>query len=190
MDGGVQLLGLKRNDFMPTGSDRTDASTPAEGAREPKWASLLSARIRRATGLGKPTDPPPPETVAETRPGGDAAPAAALIIAFTEALTVLRDQLDRERQRADAAGQAGQERLDAAEARVLAAERDLRQLRDILNRREAELAEAHARAAAAQVGAANAVLRAELAERDLSAAKQENWQLRARGLLARILNRD
>ncbi len=190
MDGGVQLLGLKRNDFMPTGSDRTDASTQAEGAREPKWASLLGARIRQTTGLGKPAAPPPPETAAEVRPGGDAAPAAALVIAFTEALTVLRDQLDRERQRADAAGQAGQERLDAAEARVLAAERDLRQLRDILNRREAELAEAHAKAAAAQVGAANAVLRAELAERDLSAAKQENWQLRARGLLARILNRD
>ncbi len=42
---------------------------------------------------------------------------------------------------------------------------------DILNRREAELAEAHAKAAAAQVGAANAVLRAELAERDLQRGK-------------------
>jgi hypothetical protein len=190
VDGGVQLLGLKRNDFMPTGSDRTDASTPAEGAREPKWASLLGARIRQAAGLGKPGEAPLLEAPLEIWPGDAAAPAAALIIAFTEALTVLRDQLDRERRRADAAGHAGQERLHAAEARVLAAEQDLRQLRDILNRREAELAEAHARAAAAQVGAANAVLRAELAERDLSAAKQENWQLRARGLLARILNRD
>lgn len=190
MDGGVQLLGLKQDGFMPAGSNQADAPTATSGTREPTWASLLSARIRRATGLGKPAEPPPPETVVEARLGGDAAPAAALIIAFTEALTVLRDQLDRERQRADAAGQAGQQRLNAAEARVLAAERDLHQLRDILTRREAELAEAHAKAAAAQVGAANAVLRAELAERDLDAAKQENWQLRARGLLARILNRD
>jgi hypothetical protein len=122
--------------------------------------------------------------------------------AFSEALAILREQLERERTRADTIEQEGQKRVEAAERRATAAEAELQGVREVLSRKEGELdglklAAEHSHDVLAQARretrealdqAANANRQTEVAERIAQKFKQEAEQLRARRLLARLLN--
>jgi hypothetical protein len=162
MDGGKQLLALTPEadrlasplvDWAGRLSMRPEAPTPA--VIETGWAAKLKAHVQRAGGLHAVTVPPRPATAPETSPIG----------AFLEALALLKEQLLRERRRADAA------EASMAEAGALLAQR------------EASLA-------AAEAGLAEAVKRVEKAEKDAQSAQQGLRRLRKRGLIARILNSD
>ncbi|MBL6079920.1 hypothetical protein JMJ56_18020 [Belnapia sp. T18] len=162
MDGGKQLLALvpETNRLVSSpggwvGRLQLRAEAPAPAAIETGWAAKLTAHVRQAGGLRA--------VAAPIRPA--AAPEASPIGAFLEALTLLKEQLLRERQRADAA------------------EASLTEAGTRLAEREAALAAAEARLA-------EAVKRVEKAEKEAQAAQQGLRRLRKRGLIARILNAD
>ncbi|SDB68835.1 hypothetical protein [Belnapia rosea] len=181
MDGGYQALELARGtdrlatpaggpsgwagrltawagQAEPTGTEAAGLST---AAGEPGWAAKLKAHVRQAGGLRsatllfRPSEPNP-------------------VSAFLESLTLLREQLLRERQRADAAEAFGP-------AQVAVAEAALREAQARLTQREGELA-------ALEDRLAEAVKRAERAEKEAQSAQQGLRRLRSRGLFARILN--
>lgn len=161
MDGGKHVLALAPDaDQRVTplgdwvGQLAVRAESPPPATRDQGWAARLTAHLRQAGGLRA--------AVASPRP----APAEASPIgAFLEALTLLKEQLLRERGRAD-----------AAEASLAAAE-------EMLAGREAALAAAEARLA-------EAARRVDKAEKEAQAAQQGLRRLRGRGLIARILNAD
>jgi hypothetical protein len=166
MDGGKQLLALapgadrlasSPGDWAGRLSIRAEAhdAPPGPAVVETGWAARLKAHVRQAGGLRAVASP--------FRPA--AAPEASPIGAFLDALALLKDQLLRERQRADAV----EGSLAEAGAR--------------LAQREAALAVAEARLA-------EAVKRADKAEKEAQAAQQGLRRLRKRGLVARILNAD
>jgi hypothetical protein len=119
-------------------------------------------------------------------------PGSDLLKSFSDALTALQGQLNRERLRAD-----------AAEARSLAAEGELRQARELLSHREGELdglklaaehthellAQARRETTEAHNQAAEANHRAEDAARTARDVVDALERLKGRGLLARLLNR-
>ncbi|WP_043361863.1 hypothetical protein [Belnapia sp. F-4-1] len=161
MDGGKQLLALApETDRLASSLDdwagrlQVRAEAPAPAAIETGWAAKLTAHVRQAGGLRA--------VAASIRP---AAAEASPIGAFLEALTLLKDQLLRERQRADAA--------EAA-----------------LTEAGARLAEREAALTAAEARLAEAAKRVEKAEKEAQSAQQGLRRLRKRGLIARILNAD
>lgn len=209
MDGGVQLLGLAPDAIRPAGPARAAGSTMEQLRQEPAapagWASLLTARVKQVAGLEAPRPAAPGaepgwasrlkahalrsgwERVEQARA---ATPAADPIALFAGALSLLREQLERERHRADAAEQGGQARIAAAEARVAVAERQLREVQAVLARREGELGMAQGRITTIEGHLAGATRRAEQAEGEAKAARAELRRLRMRGLWARIFNLD
>lgn len=211
MDGGVQLLGLAPEATPPARAAGSTMGQLSQGRVQPQppspagWASLLTARVKQMAGL-EPPRPAAPGAEAgwagrlqahALRSGWDrveqaraATPAADPIALFAGALSLLREQLERERQRADAAEQGGQARIAAAEARVAAAERQLREVQAVLSRREGELGTAQGRITTIEGHLAAALRRAEQAEGEAKAAKSELRRLRFRGLWARIFNLD
>lgn len=209
MDGGVQLLGLAPDATRPAGPARAAGSTMAQlrqgrvqAAPPAGWASLLTARVRQAAKLEAPRPGPEDGWASRLkahalRTGWDrveqaraATPAADPIAVFAGALALLRQQLERERHRADAAEQGGQARIAAAEARVAVAERQLREVQAVLARREAELGTAQGRITNVEGHLAGAMRRAEQAEGEAKAARSELRRLRMRGLWARVFNLD
>lgn len=161
MDGGKHILALAPVADRPetplgdwAGRLAVRAEVPSPAVQQHGWAAKLAAHARQAGGLRA--------AVASPRP----APAeAAPIGAFLEALNLLKEQLLRERGRADAA------------------EACLAEAREALAGREAALA-------AADMRLAEATRRAERAEKEAQAAQQGLRRLRGRGLIARILNAD
>lgn len=190
MDGGVQLRGLAPDATRPAGaSDGTMEQLRQGRAQAPPpagWASLLTARVKQAAGLGA----HPPSAGRDTVGPAHAAPAADPLAVLAGALSLLREQLERERHRADAAEQGGLARIAAAEARVAVAERQLREVQAVLARREAALGTAQGRITTIEGHLAGATRRAEQAEGEAKAAKAELRRLRMRGLWARILDLD
>jgi hypothetical protein len=117
-------------------------------------------------------------------------------------LADLRERLGRAEAERDEAKRMA-EVAEAEQERGAAAMEALRQVRERLSRQEGELdgirlatehlhdelARAHRDAAEAQTRAAEVAGRAEVAERTAQEAKREAERLRARGLVARVLNR-
>ena len=162
MDGGKQLLALapeadRLSSSLGAWAERLQLQpeAPVPAVIESGWAAKLKAHVRQAGGLR-----------AVAAPAREAAaPEANPIGAFLEALSLLKEQLLRERGRAD-----------AAEALLVEA--------------GARLAEREAALAAAEARLAEASRRVEKAEKEAQAAQQGLRRLRKRGLIARILNAD
>lgn len=178
-------------------------SPTAPPASPTGWASLLTARVKQVAGLdgSRPVAPGAEEGWASRlkahalRSGWDRVeqaravmPAADPIAIFATALNLLREQLERERHRADAAEHGGQARIAAAEARAAQAERQLQEVQAVLSRRDGELGAAQGRITSIEGHLAGAMRCAEKAEGEAKEAKSELRRLRSRGLWARIFN--